>query len=89
MFDESPSRRITERRGVLLGMVVSALLAIFYIYDALVSSRFEWSAIIYPLLFLGCLSAYRHLRHPDRWNPPEDQDNSVPLITELKIDDKD
>jgi peptidoglycan/LPS O-acetylase OafA/YrhL len=88
MFDESPSRRITERRGALLGTAVSALLAIFYIYDAVVNGRFEWSAIIYPLAFVGCLTAYKHLRHPDRWNPPEDQDQPVPLITELKIEDR-
>jgi hypothetical protein len=30
MFDEMPSRRITQRRASLVGMIVSALLAIFH-----------------------------------------------------------
>jgi hypothetical protein len=88
MFDESPSRRITERRRALVATMVSGLLATLYIYDTLWSSHFEWSAIVYTLLFLGSLSAYRHLRHPDRFTPPEDQDLPVPVITELKIEDK-
>jgi hypothetical protein len=88
MFDESPSRRITERRGALVATMVSGLLASFYIYDTLIGSHFEWSAIVYTLLFLASLSAYRHLRHPDRFMPPENQDLPVPVITELKIEDK-
>jgi len=88
MFDESPSRRITERRGALVATIISGLLAVLYIYDTVLSSHFEWSAIVYALLFLGSLGAYRHLRHPDRFTPPEDQDLPVPVITDLKIEDK-
>jgi hypothetical protein len=89
MFAESPSRRITERRGALFATMVSGLLAIVYIYDSVFNNHFEWAGIVFALLFLGSLSAYRHLRHPDRFAPPEDQDQPVPVVAEFKIEDRD
>jgi disulfide bond formation protein DsbB len=86
MFNEVPSRRISQRRASLAGMIVSALLAVLYAQDVTVHARFEWRLVSYVLVFLGCLSGYRQSRHVDPWNPPVEE-IPPPFITELKIAD--
>jgi hypothetical protein len=84
MFNELPSRRITERRQALGIAVYSAIVIALTIVTIVRHQGFSWSdlGICIFLLCIGVI-VYRRLRHVDPWDPPEYKPND-PVI-ELKI----
>jgi len=87
MFDEMPSRRITERRKELLSALYAALSLLGGYVDFKAHHHFEWFLIIWAFLFLASLGNYWKNRHPDPWNPPI-EGIEPPPINELKMDGK-
>src|SRR3982074_3225187 len=84
MFDEMPSRRITERRKELLSALYAALSFLGGYVDFKAHHHFEWSLVIWAFLLLARLGNYWKIRHPDPWNPPI-EGSEPPPINELKM----
>ena len=87
MFDEMPSRRITERRKELLWAVFAAASLFGGYKDFEAHHRFDWSLILWAIVFLVSLGTYWKKRHPDPWSPPVEEDEQAP-VNDLKIEGK-
>jgi hypothetical protein len=77
MFDEMPSRRITERRKELLSALYAALCVVGGYADA--GGHFKWSLIAWAFLFVASLRSYWKARHADPWNPPIESIEPPPI----------
>jgi len=82
MFNEVPSRRISERKTAWVVALYGGLLIAGGIVEFLRRDKISWSdAIIGVVMFLLGIVAYRRLRHPDPWNPPDYEPGSTKVET--------
>jgi len=88
MFDEMPSRRITERRKGLLSALYAGASLFGGYQDFKAHHRFEWSMLAWAFVFFLCVVSYWKKRHPDPWNPPVAGSEPLLAVNELKMEGK-
>jgi hypothetical protein len=70
MFDEVPSRRITQRRTALRDALVAAIGVVGGAVEFLRKGKVDWETIGWTLVFLAGVYTYWKKRHKDPWWPP-------------------
>jgi len=70
MFNEIPSRRITDRRKDLLWAVYALLSVLGGTLQVRHDGRLDWHVVFWIVVLIGSLVGYWRKRHDDPWDPP-------------------
>jgi len=87
MFEETPNRRITERRKSLRDALIAAISLFVGTAQVFRKGRLDWETLGWTAVFVLSILGYWKERHQDPWNPPVDG-SEPPPINELKMEGK-
>ena len=71
MFNQSPNRRITQRRTDLKDALVAAICLGAGATEAIRKGHIDWETLIWAVVFVLSVAGYWKARHEDPWNPPD------------------